>query len=76
MKMLYTRVVTKEEIHQYNSKERTRNIIWFNPPFSQTVKTNIVKYSSDYILWINIFQSLTHYARSLTGTQSELVRVA
>ena len=43
MKMLYTRVVTKEEIHQYNSKERTRNIIWFNPPFCQTVKTNIVK---------------------------------
>ena len=32
-----------EEIHQYNSKKRTRNIIWFNPPFSQTVKTNFAK---------------------------------
>ena len=32
-----------EEIHQYNSKKRTRNIIWFNPPFSQTVKTNVAK---------------------------------
>ena len=32
-----------EEIHRYNSKKRTRNIISFNPPFSQTVKTNVVK---------------------------------
>ena len=32
-----------EEIHQYNSKKRTRNIIWFNPSFSQTVKTNVAK---------------------------------
>ena len=46
--MLYTRVVTKaalntQEIHQYNSKKRTGNIIWFNSPFSQTVKTNVAK---------------------------------
>ena len=45
--MLYTRVVTKvkhsEEIPQYNSKKRTQNIIWFNPTFSQTVKTNVAK---------------------------------
>ena len=26
-----------EEIYQYNSKKRTRNIIWFNPPFPETV---------------------------------------
>ena len=45
MKMLQTRVVKKsrlkysEEIHQYNSKKRTQN----NPPFSQTVKTNVAK---------------------------------
>ena len=31
-----------EEIPQYNSKKRTRNI-WFNPPFSQTFKTKVVK---------------------------------
>ena len=46
MKRLYTRVVIKaasEEIHQCNSKKRTRNILWFNPPFSQTVKTNVAK---------------------------------
>ena len=30
-----------EEIHQYNRKKRTRNITWFNPPFSQTIKTDI-----------------------------------
>ena len=24
-----------------NSRNRCRNIIWFNPPFSQNVKTNI-----------------------------------
>ena len=32
-----------EEIHQRNSNKRTRKIIWFNPPFTQTVKTNIAK---------------------------------
>ena len=32
-----------EEIHHYNSKKRTQKIIWFNPPFTQTVKTNVAK---------------------------------
>ena len=32
-----------EEIHQHSSKKRTRKIIWFNPPFTQTVKTNVAK---------------------------------
>ena len=32
-----------EEIHQHNSNKRTRKIIWFNPPFTQTVKTNVAK---------------------------------
>ena len=26
-----------------NNRNRSRNIIWFNPPFSQNVKTNIGK---------------------------------
>ena len=30
-----------EEIHQHSSNKRTRKITWFNPPFSQTVKTKI-----------------------------------
>ena len=32
-----------EEIHQHSSNKRTRKIIWFNPPFTQTVKTNVAK---------------------------------
>ena len=38
-----SRLKYSEEIHQYNSKKRTRNIIWFNPPFCQTVKTKAAK---------------------------------
>ena len=34
-----------EEIHQQSSNKRTRKIIWFNPPFTQTVKTNVAKLS-------------------------------
>ena len=32
-----------EDIHQHNSKKRTTPKIWFNPPFTQTVKTNVAK---------------------------------
>ena len=32
-----------EKIPQYNSKKITRDIKWFNPPFSQPVKTNVAK---------------------------------
>ena len=28
---------------QRSTNKRSRNIIWFNPPFSQTVKTNVAK---------------------------------
>ena len=38
MKMLYTRAVTKAA-----EKKRIRNIMWFNTPFSQTVKTKVSK---------------------------------
>ena len=43
--MLYTRVVTKAatNTHQHSSNKRTQKIIWFNPPFTQTVKTNVAK---------------------------------
>ena len=30
-----------EEMHQHSSNKRTQKITWFNPPFSQTVKTKI-----------------------------------
>ena len=32
-----------EEINQHSSNKRIRKIIWFNPPFTQTVKTNVAK---------------------------------
>ena len=32
-----------EEINQHSSSKRIRKIIWFNPPFNQTVKTNVAK---------------------------------
>ena len=49
MKTLYTPVGTKAILNAQRKsistsvKKRTRNIIWFNPQFSQTVKTNAAK---------------------------------
>ena len=63
-----------EKIHQYNSKKRTRNIIWFNPRFLKPLKLTLQSHSSNY--WINIFQSLNHYTISLAETPSKLVIVA
>ena len=62
-----------EEIHQHGSNKRARKIIWFNPPFTQTVKTNVAK--SFFRLLNNIFLSLTYDTRSLTETPSKLVIV-
>ena len=39
--------------------------------FLKPLKLTLQKHSSDY--WINIFQSLIHYTRSLTETPSKLV---
>ena len=33
----------KEISSEKKNKRRRRNIIWFNPPFSQTVKTNVAR---------------------------------
>ena len=48
MKILYTRVGTKAALNAqrksiFTSRKRTRNIIWFNPPFCQTVKTYVAE---------------------------------
>ena len=49
MKTLYTPVGTKAVLNAQRKsistsvKKRTRNIIWFNPQFSETVKTNAAK---------------------------------
>ena len=62
-----------EEILHCNIMKRTRNIKWLNPPFSHTVKTKVGKSFSR--LLDKLFQSLTHYIRSLTETTSKLVIV-
>ena len=78
MKTLYTPVGTKAVLNAQRKsistsvKKRTRNIIWFNPQFSQTVKTR-QNHSSEY--WINIFPSLTQYIRFLIETPTKLVIV-
>ena len=33
----------KEISNEKKNRRRCRNIIWFNPPFSQTVKTNVAR---------------------------------
>ena len=35
--MTYNRIQSQ----QTNARSRRKNVIWFNPPFSQTVKTNV-----------------------------------
>lgn len=35
--MTYTKTTTA------NNRNRARNVIWFNPPYNQSVKINIVK---------------------------------
>ena len=79
MKMLYARVVTKAALNTQRTststiarKERPQKI-WFNPPLTQTVKTNVAK--SFFRLLDNIFLSLTYDTRSLTETPSKLVIV-
>ena len=76
--MLYTRVVTKAALNTQRNFISTTvrkepETSWFNPPFSQTVKTNVAK--SFFRLLDKLFQSLTHYTRSLTETPSKLVIV-
>ena len=39
----YTTSLEYKSPHKSNSRNRNRKIIWFNPPFSQNVKTNIGK---------------------------------
>ena len=77
--MLYTRVVTKAVS---NTQEKSiRTVVTKEPEkldglihhLLKPLKLTLQNYSSDY--WINIFQSLTYYTRSLTETPSKLVIV-
>ena len=39
----YKATLTYTKATDVNNRNRARNIIWFNPPYSQNVKTNIRK---------------------------------
>jgi len=51
-------------------RNRSRNIIWFNPPYSINVKTNIAK------SFLNTFPKPTNCTRYLTETTPKLATVA
>ena len=44
-----------------NKKQRKRNIVWFNPPYSKNVKTNIGK------LFINLIKNTFHFIINSTN---------
>ena len=77
--MFYTRVVTKAALNTQGKPVRTK--VRKEPEtsyglinhFLTPLKLTLQNHSSDY--WINIFQSLAHYTRSLTETPSKLVIV-
>ena len=77
--MLFTRVSTKAALN--NQRNYVSTTVRKEPEtsyalihhFLKPLKLSLQKHSSDY--WINIFQSLTHYTRSLTETLSKLVIV-
>ena len=39
----YKTTMTYTKTTNLNNRNRARNIIWFNPPYSQNVKTNVGK---------------------------------
>ena len=77
--MLYTRLVTKAALN--TQRKSISKIVRKEPEtshglihhFLKPLKLTLQNHFSDY--WINIFQNLTHYTRSLTETQSDLVIV-
>ena len=79
MKMLYTRVGTKAALNTQRKsigttvRKEPGTSYGLTHHFLKPLKLTLQNHSSDY--WINIFQSLTHYKRSLTETPSKLVIV-
>ena len=79
MKMLYARLVTKAALN--TQRKSISKIVRKEPEtshglihhFLKPLKLTLQNYFSD--CWINIFQSLIHYERSLTETPSKLAIV-
>ena len=63
----YNNLEYSNDNQRTSTNRRTRNIIWFNPPFSQTVKTNVAK--KFFNLLDKHFQNLINYIRYSTETQ-------
>ena len=64
-------------LQQNNTRRRTRKIIWFNPPFSLNVKTNVAKISLQLIDTHFPQQTRSNlYMKSLTGTPLKSVTAA
>ena len=79
MKMFYTRMVINASLNTQRKsistivKKEPKTSYGFIRHFLKSLKLTLQNHFSDY--WVNIFQSLTHYRRSLTETPSKLVIV-
>ena len=51
-----------------NKKKRKQNIIWFNPPFSENLATNIRK--KNFLFIVKIFSSKQHRYRKIFDNQN------
>ena len=77
--MLYTRVVTKAALNTQRKsistivRKEQETSYGLIQHFLKPLKLTLQNHSSDY--WINTFQGLTYYTRSLTETPSKLVIV-
>ena len=64
----------QRNLQQNNTKKRTRKIIWFNPPVSLNVKTNMAEMLLQLI--DTHFLQQTSYIKSLTVRPLKLVTAA
>ena len=77
--MLYTRVVTKAALNTHRKsicaivRKEPETSYGLIHHFLKPLKLTLQNHFSD--CWINIFQNLTYYTRSLTETPSKLVTV-
>ena len=58
-----------EENNKINQKSRKHNILWFNPPYSESVKTNI---SNLFLPLINLFRQCINSEQYSTETLLKL----
>ena len=56
---------TEQKTKTNNKNKRKQNIIWYNPPFCSSVKTNIGREFINLVK--NILTKITHYQKSLTN---------